>query len=131
MSEPKTKVLSTRIPINVMKELEELCADRGISRSDWLCEKIGVDRVPAIAERPNPPEDIPEDVSHFLRGTGATIAGIASYNFVYKAMASSMQDNGLQRFTPEESQVAAIASSVIIGLVAYGAFDSIIKPESE
>lgn len=123
----KTKVVSTRIPVDVASELDRMCNDLGISKSEYLANKVGVDKQNKVENytRSNP-ELVPQDVYQFLAGAGATAVGVGSYNFVYKTMMDTVNEHGKQRFTEQHAQLAGFMAAFSIGLISYGAFDAMM-----
>lgn len=126
----ETKVVSTRIPVDVASELDKMCDQLGISKSEYLANKVGVDKQKTVENytRSNP-DLVPQDVYKFLAGAGAATVGVGSYNFVYKIMSDAVDEHGKQRFTQSHAQLAGFMAAFSIGLISYGAFDSLMGDE--
>lgn len=120
----ESKVISARIPVDVANEIEKMCTDNGISKSEYISNKVGVDRQNALEERVNAqPELPPQELYNLLSGAGATVVGIGSFNFVKQAMSTAVDEKGKPRYTEQQAQIASWMTAISIGLISFGVFD--------
>lgn len=120
----ESKVISARIPVDIANEIEKMCSDNEISKSEYISNKVGVDRQNAVEERINEkPELPPQQVYNLLAGAGATAVGIGSFNFVKQAMSTAVDETGKARYTPQQAEIASWMTAISIGLISFGVFD--------
>lgn len=127
MSSDKTKVLSVRVPADVIDHLDNYCDANNITRSKFLTERL-VDRSnPTQLSLSDKVESMPEEVYTLISASGATVVGVATYKQVYSAMLSSVDEFGNKRYTPDQAQFAAIFASVGVGIAGFNIFASLLS----
>lgn len=119
----ETKVLSTRIPSDVFKQIERQCKKEGINRSQYLIQMLAKAESNTIKMSNGgqiQQRMIPADLHNLLAASGAAVTGIAAFNLIGNLLDNAMNEKGEKRFTETEVEIGALLSAVSIGILASG-----------
>ena len=128
----KTQVLSTRVPVDVMSAIDELCKSRGVNRSQWLTETVAKQRSDNFTMAKGgtiQARIIPLEIENMLIAAGVTTVGILSFNVIGNLLAKEVDEEGKQKFTQEEIEVASVIAALAIAMLGYGAFKALTKKD--
>lgn len=117
-----SKVLSVRLPEEVVNTLDSQAKDLGLNRSQFIIHNL-VDREVirtnkstnqvSVFEESFP---LPSAVHDLLATTGGTIAGITSYRFVKDLMERQHDENGNSRYTEGQIEFASFVAALGIAI---------------
>ena len=117
-----TKVLSTRIPVDVMTAIDSICKEQGVNRSQWLTTTVVTHQSNdfykdggALQAR-----TIPKEIQDLLIAGGVSTAGIFTYSLVNKALERQVDENGKPKFTHAEIEFISIVTGVAIAVAGFG-----------
>ena len=119
---PKSTVISTRVPIDILSTLDELCKQQGKNRSQFITEKVIETESNVLYKKGGSIQarTIPLDVQNLLTAAGVTTAGIISYNLIGDVMRRQKKEDGIQRFSDNEVMFVSFISALAIAMVGYG-----------
>jgi len=109
-----TKVLSTRVPLDVYKQFQRRATSQGVSVNALLKSKVTgeeVDNIVKVKYAKGGDISIPDDVQDLLVGVGAVGVGA----LVYKAVSINLRDK--KTYTEDEILLYSSISAVAVGLL--------------
>lgn len=127
----KTQVLSTRVPVDVMSAIDELCKQNNVNRSQWLTETVAKQRSDNFMAKGGTIQarTIPLELENMLIAAGVTTVGILSFNVIGNLLAKEVDEEGKQKFTQGEIEIASVVSALAIAMLGYGVFKALAREE--
>jgi hypothetical protein len=127
----KTQVLSTRVPVDVMSAIDELCKQNNVNRSQWLTETVAKQRSDSFMAKGGTIQarTIPLELENMLIAAGVTTVGILSFNVIGNFLTKEVDEDGKQKFTQGEIEIASVVSALAIAMLGYGVFKALSRDE--
>ena len=125
----ESKVLSARVPVDVLSAIDSICIQRGINRTQWLSTAV-------VAQQSNnfyseggqiQARIIPKEIQEMLVTAGVVTGGILCYNVIGKILSKQVNTEGKPMFTEGEVELISIVTSVAIAMAGFGALKHLTK----
>jgi hypothetical protein len=125
----KTKVLSVRVPDDVMFAVDDLCKRSGKNRSQWLSDVVANSHVEFTMNTGGSIQTrtIPKEIESLLIAAGVTVIGIGAYSMIGNYLEQDVDAVGKRRFSEAEVEVISISLAVMIAMLGMGAINSLVK----
>lgn len=124
-----TKVLSARIPVDVMATIDTICKNKGQTRSQFVTSMVAEQQSNNFYEKGGSIQTrtIPKELQEILIGAGVATIGIGTYSLLNKTLATVVDEDGNSKFTSGEIEFISIASALTIALAGHGLIRALIK----
>ena len=129
MAAVKTQVLSTRVPVEVMTAIDDLCKKTGVNRSQWLTTTVSTQQSDYFLKKGGSIQarTIPKEVQNMLATAGTATVGILAYNVIGSMLKKSVDENGKPKFTDGEVEFISIITALGIAMAGYGAIKALMQ----
>ena len=129
MTAIKTQVLSTRVPVEVMTAIDDICKKTGVNRSQWLTTTVSVQQSDYFLKKGGSIQTrtIPKEVQNMLATAGTATVGILAYNVIGSMLEKSVDENGKPKFTDGEVEFISIITALGIAMAGYGAIKALMQ----
>lgn len=129
MKAPISKVLSARVPVDVMTTIDELCSKQGVSRSQWLTTVVSEQKTSDFYKDGGVIQSrmIPKEMQDILVTAGVATVGILSFNLVNKALLKAVDENGKPKFSEGEVAFISTVTALAIAMTGFGIVKSLVN----
>lgn len=123
-----TKVLSARIPVDVMNAIDEMAKSSGMNRSQWVTNVVANAKVNdfkmstgnVIQIKP-----VPDDVEQLLVAGGVAVVGIGSYSLMTDYLEKQRKPDGTALYSADEIKFIGAMVGIAISMVSFGIYKAI------
>lgn len=113
-----TKVISLRVPTDVAYTLDRNAKKVGLNRSQYIASNL-IDREVVRANSESNQLNLSSEkytpdpfLKDILATSGATLAGMATFRWVSNYIDGIVDEQGNQRYTPQQTEFAAIVAAL-------------------
>ena len=123
-----TKVLSARIPVDVMNAIDEMAKSSGMNRSQWVTNVVANTKVNdfrmstgnVIQIKP-----VPDDIEQLLVAGGVAVVGIGSYSLMTDYLEKQRKPDGTALYNADEIKFIGAMVGIAISMVSFGIYKAI------
>lgn len=123
-----TKVLSARIPVDVMNAIDEMAKSSGMNRSQWVTNVVANAKVNdfrmstgnVIQIKP-----VPDDIEQLLVAGGVAVVGIGSYSLMTDYLEKQRKPDGTALYNADEIKFIGAMVGIAISMVSFGIYKAI------
>lgn len=123
-----TKVLSARIPVDVMNAIDEMAKSSGMNRSQWVTNVVANAKVNdfkmstgnVIQIKP-----VPDDIEQLLVAGGVAAVGIGGYSLMTDYLEKQRKPDGAALYNEDEIKFIGAMVGIAISMVSFGIYKAI------
>jgi len=123
-----TKVLSARIPVDVMTAIDEMAKSAGMNRSQWVTNVVATAKVNDFSVSTGgviQVKAIPDDIEQLLVAGGVAVVGIGSYSLMTDYLEKQRKPDGTALYNADEIKFIGAMVGIAISMVSFGIYKAI------
>ncbi len=123
-----TKVLSARIPVDVMTAIDEMAKSAGMNRSQWVTNVVATAKVNDFSVSTGgviQVKAIPDDIEQLLVAGGVAVVGIGSYSLMADYLEKQRKPDGTALYNADEIKFIGAMVGIAISMVSFGIYKAI------
>ena len=123
-----TKVLSARIPVDVMTAIDEMAKSSGMNRSQWVTNVVATAKINDFkmsAGNVIQIKPVPEDIEQLLVAGGVAVVGIGSYSLMTDYLEKQRKPDGTALYNSDEIKFIGAMVGIAISMVSFGIYKAI------
>ena len=123
-----TKVLSARIPVDVMTAIDEMAKSSGMNRSQWVTNVVATAKINDFkmsAGNVIQIKPVPEDIEQLLVAGGVAVVGIGSYSLMTDYLEKQRKPDGTALYNADEIKFIGAMVGIAISMVSFGIYKAI------
>ena len=123
-----TKVLSARIPVDVMTAIDEMAKSAGMNRSQWVTNVVATAKVNDFSVSTGgviQVKAIPYDIEQLLVAGGVAVVGIGSYSLMTDYLEKQRKPDGTALYNSDEIKFIGAMVGIAISMVSFGIYKAI------
>lgn len=123
-----TKVLSARIPVDVMTAIDEMAKSAGMNRSQWVTNVVATAKVNDFSVSTGgviQVKAIPDDIEQLLVAGGVAVVGIGSYSLMTDYLEKQRKPDGTTLYNADEIKFIGAMVGIAISMVSFGIYKAI------
>ena len=120
-----TKVLSARIPADVMTAIDEMAKSSGMNRSQWVTNVVAsakVDNFKMSTGNVIQLKPIPDDIEQLLIAGGVAVVGIGSYSLMTDFLEKQRKPDGTPLYDEGEIKFIGAMVGIALAMVGFGIY---------